>query len=270
MDIMVFGVIWIGISALAEWGIHRIQANTMYFLLTNQGNIALHAFNFLLTMLTPVFLLVLIYVIYAAIRFHADSPESKPSRSQKASNSLFTGIWITGSIALNLLFWLHPTSADLEQMFAAQLPSVNKNDLKVDVTARQWEWMFSYPQYHLTQTLNAAGDDELVIPENKKVEFALRSYDPFHTYDIEAGVIHSFWIPAFGIKEDVIPGETRYEYIVANRTATYQTNPEVRVQCAEVCGPGHPWMEAPIKIVTQSQFKAWVKKEQKMQAAAGS
>jgi len=270
MDIAVFGIVWIIITALAEWGLHHIRANTMYFLLTNQGNIALHAFNFLLMMLTPVFLFILWYLVYTAIRFHAPNAEPKQSRSQKTHNMLFTGIWITGSIALNLLFWLHPTSADLEQMFAAQLPSANKNDLIVDVTARQWEWIFSYPQYHLTQTLNAAGDDELVIPDHKKVEFRLRSYDPFHTYDIEAGVIHSFWIPAFGIKEDVIPGETRYEYIVANRTASYQTNPEVRVQCAEVCGPGHPWMEAPINIVTASQFKSWVKHEQKMQAAAGS
>lgn len=270
MDLAIFGIVWVIISALGEWGLHRIGLNTMYFLLSDQGNIALHAFNFLTTMLTPVFLFVIWYLVWTAIRYHAESPESRPSRVQFNKNGLFTGIWITGSIALNLLFWLHPTAADLEQMFAAQLPSVNKNDLIVDVTARQWEWIFSYPQYHLTQTVNANGQDELVIPVHKKVEFRLRSYDPFHAYDVEAGVIHSFWVPAFGIKEDVIPGETRYEYIVANRTASYQTNPEVRVQCAEVCGPGHPWMESPLKIVTASQFQSWIAKQQKLQAAAGS
>lgn len=270
MDLIFFGVVWIIVSILAEWGIHRIAGNSMYFLLTNQGNIALHAFNFLTTMLAPVFLFVIWYLIFTAIRFHADSPEAKPSRRQPTKNGLFTGIWIIGSIVLNVLFWLHPTSADLEQMFAAQLPSRNHSDLVVDVTARQWEWMFSYPQYHLKQTVNTAPQprDELVIPVHRKIKFVLRSYDPFHTYDVEAGVIHSFWIPAFGIKEDVIPGETRYEYIVANRTASYQTNPEVRVQCAEVCGPGHPWMEAPIKIVTAKQFKAWIAKQQKLQAAS--
>lgn len=265
MDFVFFGVVWVIITALAEWGLNRIRHNTMYFLLSNQGNIALHAFNFLTVMLVPVFLFVIWYLVFTTIRFHANSAEAKPSRFQFRKNGLFTGIWIIGSIALNLLFWLHPTAADLEQMFAAQLPSANRNDLIVDVTARQWEWIFSYPQYHLTQTVNARGQDELVIPAHKKVEFVLRSYDPFHSYDIEAGVIHSFWVPAFGIKEDVIPGETRYEYIVANRTANYDTNPMVRVQCAEVCGPGHPWMEAPLNIVTAAQFKSWIAHQQKLE-----
>ncbi len=271
MDLVVFGIVWIIITAVAEWLMHHyVGHNSMYFLLSNQGNITLHAFNFLTTMLIPVFLFVIWFLVFSAIRFHANSPEAKQSRHQFTKNGLFTGVWITASIAVNLLFWLHPTAADLEQMFASQLPSAQRNDLVVDVTARQWEWIFSYPQYHLTQTVNAAGQDELVIPAHKKVQFVLRSYDPFHTYDVEAGVIHSFWVPAFGIKEDVIPGETRYEYIVANRTASYQTNPEVRVQCAEVCGPGHPWMEAPIRIVTASQFHAWVAKQQKMEAASGA
>ena len=269
MDIVIFGVVWIIISILGEWGLHRITSNTLYYLMSTQGTIALHAFNFLTTLMTPIFLFVIWYLVFTAIRFHANDPEAKPSHAQATKNALFTGIWITGSIVVNLLFWLHPTAADLEQMFAAQLPSATKHDLIVDVTARQWEWIFSYPQYHLTQTVNAAGEDEVVIPDHTKVEFQLRSFDPFHTYDIEAGVIHSFWVPAFGIKEDVIPGETRYEYIVANHPASYQTNPEVRVQCAEVCGPGHPWMEAPMKVVTASQFKSWIVKQQKLQAAAG-
>ncbi|MCY0897974.1 MAG: cytochrome c oxidase subunit II [Firmicutes bacterium] len=262
MDLVIFGVVWIILSVLAEWGFNHIRANTMYYLISNEGTIAHHAFNFLTTVLTPIFLFVIWYLIFAAIRFHAKSPDAKPSPRQSTKNGLFTTVWITGAIVVNVLFWLHPTAADMEQIFASQLPSKNRHDLIVDVTARQWEWIFSYPQYHLTQTVNAAGQDELVIPVHRKVEFRLRSYDPFHTYDIEAGVIHSFWIPAFGLKEDVIPGETRYEYIVATHTASYYTNPEVRVQCAEVCGPGHPWMEAPLKIVTARQFKAWIRHQQ--------
>lgn len=274
MDYVVFGIVWVISSILAEWGLHRITSNTMYFLLSSEGTVALHAFNFLTTMMTPIFLFIVWFLIFSAIRFHADNPESRASRAQTRTNVLFTGIWITASIAVNLLFWLHPTAADLEKMFTSTAlnaaPRYDKNDLVVDVTGRQWEWIFSYPQYHLTQTVNAQGQDELVIPAHRKVHFVLRSYDPFHTYDVEAGVIHAFWIPAFGMKEDLIPGETRYEILTANRTASYQTNPEVRVQCAEVCGPGHPWMEAPMKIVTEPQFKAWIKKQQKMQAAAGS
>ncbi|MCY0880185.1 MAG: cytochrome c oxidase subunit II [Firmicutes bacterium] len=175
-----------------------------------------------------------------------------------------------GTIAANLLLWLHPTVFDMQKIFAAQLPANNRHDLVIDVTARQWEWIFSYPQYHLRQTVNAAGLDELVIPVRRPVDFRLRSADPFHPYDIEADVIHSFWIPAFGIKEDVIPGETRNEYVMATQTASYRTNPEVRVQCAEVCGPGHPWMEAPVRIVTARQFRAWIHRQQRWQRSRAS
>lgn len=270
MDIVFFGIVWVILSAVAEWALYLTRHNSMYFLITDQGKIALDAFNFLTTMITPVFLFVIWFLIYTMIRFRAKTKEAKPAKVQSTTNPIFTGIWIIGSIVLNVLFWLHPTAADLEQMFAMQAPQNNRGDLVVDVTARQWEWMFSYPQYGLTQTVNARGQDELVIPVHKRVKFVLRSYDPFHTYDIAAGVIHSFWIPAFGFKEDVIPGETRYEYMTVNRTASYRTNPEVRVQCAEVCGPGHPWMEAPVSIVTHSAFKSWVAKQKALQAGSGS
>lgn len=184
-------------------------------------------------------------------------------------NRAFIFTWVGLSFALNIMFWLHPTSVDLEAMFTNWRKEKAQHPLIVNVTARQWEWMFNYPQYHVTQAVNAQGLDEMELPVNRPVEFFLRSYDPFHTYDVYAGVIHSFWIPAFGIKEDVIPGETRTEFLIPEHVANYHTSPLVRVQCAEVCGPGHPYMESPVSVVTAAQFAKWIKYEQKLQAAAG-
>lgn len=139
------------------------------------------------------------------------------------------------------------------------------NELVVDVTGRQWEWKFSYPQYGINQAVDKNGSDILVLPVNRPVKFVLRSYGFNHPYDTQIDVIHSFWVPAFGMKTDVIPGETRYEYILPTKIASTQTNEMYRVQCAEVCGPGHPFMEANMKVVSTSDFQSWVAAEKKLQ-----
>jgi cytochrome c oxidase subunit 2 len=268
-DFVLFGVLWVGLSALGEWGLHLLfwHHDPWYFMISRQGAIGLDAFKFLSIWLLPIWILVVLFVVYGLLRFRAPDDRPLASRSQTMHHRGFITFWVGGSILVNLLFWIHPTVVGLEQLMNGMRPSANRHDLVVDVTARQWEWIFSYPQYHITQAVNRRGFDLLEIPVNRKVQFVLRSYDPFHTYDVNAAVIHSFWVPAFGLKEDIIPGETRYEYITATRTATYATNPMVRVQCAEVCGPGHPWMEAPINIVTARQFQAWVHQEQAMASA---
>ncbi len=268
-DVLGFVVIWVILSLLAEWGLSVVKPHSLYDVIASQGFLAERAFNFLATWLTPVFVFVVVYLIYVLIRFHAPNGKPERSRAQFLRNKGFVAVWVGFSFLVNILFWLHPTSADLEQMFSSDMPSRNHGDLVVDVTARQWEWIFSYPQYKVTQAVNHLGEDELELPVGRKVEFVLRSYDPFHTYDVYAGVIHDFWIPAFGTKEAVVPGITRYEYIRPTVLASYQTNPMVRVQCAEVCGPGHPWMEAPVSIVTAKHFATWIKHQQKLQAQAG-
>ncbi|PSR29721.1 MAG: cytochrome C oxidase subunit II [Sulfobacillus benefaciens] len=269
-DLVIFVVLWIVLSLVAEWALGLAKAHTLYYIIASQGFIAEKAFNFLATWLTPVFVFVVLFLIFTLIRFHA--PDGKPVKSsqQTMRNMGFTIFWVGLSFALNIMFFLHPTSSDLEQMFSAWEPARNRGDLVVDVTARQWEWIYTYPQYGIKQAVNNLGEDELELPVDRKVKFVLRSYDPFHTYDVYAGVIHDFWIPAFGMKEAVVPGLTRYEYIRPMQIASYQTNPMVRVQCAEVCGPGHPWMESPVNIVSTGQFARWIKLQQKLQAQAGS
>ena len=268
---IVFTVWWVILSVLAEIGDRvLIHHNPMYYIVSNQGEMALKAFEFIMVVLTPIFVFVVLFLLFTLVRFHTHRGEMPPANRRFAiDNKAFVVIWVGGSIVVNLLFFLHPTTSAMEQMFALDEPAHNRHDLVVDVTARQWEWIFSYPQYHLTQTVNANGQDMLELPVNQPVKFVLRSYDPYHTYDQYADVIHSFWIPAFGIKEDVIPGETRYEYLTPTKITSYAVNPMVRVQCAEVCGPGHPWMEAPLKVVSHAQFAKWIKYEQSLAGNGG-
>lgn len=267
MDAVVFGAIWVLVTIAGEFWLARIHSHTFYFIITRQGLETQGAFNFLSVFLLPVFLFVAVFLIYTLLRFHAPTGQAVKSRHHPVFNKWFVGLWVGISFLLNIMFWLHPTASDLAVMFSRDFPRKNTRDLVVDVTARQWEWIFSLPQYGIKQAVNAQGQDTLELPVGRRVEFRLRSYDPFHSYDAEAGVIHGFWVPAFGIKEDVVPGETRYEYVTPTKIASYRTSPLVRVQCSEVCGPGHPWMEAPLAVVSPATFRHWVQYERKLQGS---
>jgi len=110
------------------------------------------------------------------------------------------------------------------------------NALIVNVTGEQWLWNYSYPQYGNAQST------VLELPVNRPVIFQIHSVD----------VQHSFWIPAFGIKQDAVPGEQTSTSTTPNKIGTYV------VRCAELCGLYHPYMETPVYVVSQFDFNTWV------------
>jgi len=128
-------------------------------------------------------------------------------------------------------------------------------DVVVDVRAKQWAWDFNYKQgdvvtgdvheagvqAHLT---GAAVDKEklptLYLPVNKSVDLELNSRD----------VIHSFWVPAFLQKRDMIPGKTNYIRFTPTKEGTYDG------KCAELCGEYHSEMLFRVKVVSESEFQS--------------
>jgi cytochrome c oxidase subunit II len=137
-------------------------------------------------------------------------------------------------------------------------------DVTVNVTGFQWSWEFAYPQYKVPGS--AAGDvtltgepypgplPELVIPENETVKFTLNSLD----------VVHSFWIPVFVFKRDVIPNHTNYFQVTATKTGTFIG------RCTELCGVYHSLMLFRVKIVTPQQFRQFMILKQVQQRAGGT
>lgn len=133
----------------------------------------------------------------------------------------------------------------------------------VNVTGFQWSWAFSYPQYgvntngamwnpQLTDAQNQAALPLLEIPENETIEFNLTSPD----------VIHSFWVPEFLFKRDVIPGHPNHFSITATKTGTFIGH------CSELCGLYHSRMLFTVKIVTPAQFQTWISQQQAVQKTA--
>jgi cytochrome c oxidase subunit II len=132
-----------------------------------------------------------------------------------------------------------------------------KPAVTVDVLGFQWSWQFHYEGTKITNTGNMVGEGPLPvleIPAGETVQFNLTSQD----------VIHSFWVPDFLFKRDVIPGHPNHFTITATKTGTFTGH------CSELCGLYHAKMLFTLKVVTPQQFQAYMAQEQAAQSSSGS
>jgi cytochrome c oxidase subunit 2 len=219
-------------------------------LASREGRIADEAILILLWLVMPIFTFVVAVVAYSMVRFRARDGSRADSAAQLRGDGRFSWSWVGATGALAVVVTIYPGITGLR--FIWQTRSA-PDPLVVNVTATQWEWRFEYPRQGLS------GQEELVLPVRRPVRFVLRSND----------VIHSFWIPAFRIKDDAVPGEERDLYLTPDRTVSTMSTSLARVQCAELCGIGHADMRAAVRVVPPSAFEAWVRRQKRMQAAGG-
>jgi cytochrome c oxidase subunit 2 len=120
--------------------------------------------------------------------------------------------------------------------YEAFIPMRNapKDAMQVKVTARMWKWSFEYK--------DGKESDSLVLPLNKAVKLNLESKD----------VIHGFYIPAFRIKEDVVPGKHNYTWFIPQEIGQYD------LFCSSYCGVRHSYMEAQVVVVSEAEFNKWL------------
>jgi cytochrome c oxidase subunit 2 len=109
------------------------------------------------------------------------------------------------------------------------------DEMVVEVTAAQWSWRFDYPEFGISSS-------ELNLPIGRQVLFRFKSID----------VIHSFWVPEFRLKQDVVPGITTSLRLKPTLPGQYT------LRCAELCGLNHAYMLAPVTVMEPAEFDAWV------------
>ncbi len=153
------------------------------------------------------------------------------------------------------------------------MKDTSNSDLTIKVTGYQWKWGYDYIRGEgegisfLSQLATPRGQIEgtdaksptylldvtepLVVPVDKKIRVITTAND----------VIHAWWIPAFGVKQDAIPGFARDTWFRAEKTGTYYG------QCAELCGKDHAFMPIAVKVVTAQEYTAWVDGRKKQMAA---
>jgi cytochrome c oxidase subunit 2 len=119
--------------------------------------------------------------------------------------------------------------------------ATKRNEMTVNVTARQFAFQFSYPQANGKQVVSPV----LYLPIHQPVVFKLRSYD----------VIHSFFVPSFSQKLDAVPGIVTTLRVTPSEIGTYP------VECTELCGAGHSLMRASVRVVSTSAFQSWLRSQ---------
>ncbi len=157
---------------------------------------------------------------------------------------------IHGHTGLEIVWTLIPTAlvtsiGIVSAIVLSQNAALGKNVLHVNVTAQQFAWSFSYPE---AKNLTSG---TLRLPIHRSVLLTLHAKD----------VIHSFWVPEFGQKQDVVPG------IVTTLVITPTKLGDFRVICTELCGLGHALMRTRAIVLSPEGFNAWIKKQR--EAAGG-
>ncbi len=120
----------------------------------------------------------------------------------------------------------------------AKVTAIDPQALEVKVVGQQWSWRFEYPGTGVVS-------DVLMLPENQQALLLMESND----------VIHSFWVPEFRVKQDLVPGITTEVRITPTELGDYT------VRCAEVCGLQHTYMLADVKVVPEDEFNTWLAAE---------
>ncbi|MCH9758687.1 MAG: cytochrome c oxidase subunit II [Proteobacteria bacterium] len=178
-------------------------------------------------------------------------------------NTLVEIIWTAVPMFIIIGMALPATSAIIDYK------NTSSPDLTVKVTGIQWKWEYDYldkdvafysqlstaPEeiggkyYGSDATANPQSDhyllevdNEMVVPVGKKVRLLLTAAD----------VIHAWWVPQLGVKQDAIPGVVRDAWFEANRPGVY------RGQCAELCGKNHGFMPIVVRAVPEDEFNAWI------------
>jgi cytochrome c oxidase subunit 2 len=234
--LVIAGAIWAVASAL---GIAAVLAvgRILPVVASREAGIVDGAFVLLTAVSVPVLMLVVVGLVYSAIRFRARPGEDgegdgPPIHGHRA---LEVG-WLVVTLGLVGFLALYGSIGLIE------IRGGERHDLRVEATALQWQWRFAYPDLGITSK-------ELVVPVGERIQVTITSRD----------VVHSFSVPAFGVKMDAVPGRTTTVTVTPTEIGGYG------VQCAELCGFGHTRMTADVAVVSAADFEAWV--AQQRQAA---
>jgi cytochrome c oxidase subunit II len=188
----------------------------------DQAIIYILAFSFLL------FFLIVFFMIYFVVRYRK---KRNPIPVETKGSGLLEWIWIAAALVLVLSMFVYGLTG------FAFLRSTPADSLKIRVDARQWSWIFGYP--------NGKKSPDLVIPSGKNITCELTSAD----------VIHGFYIPAFRIQMDVVPGMVTNVWFNSTQIGSYD------LYCAQYCGLKHSLMTAKVYVIESAQFDSWLKGE---------
>jgi cytochrome c oxidase subunit 2 len=216
-----------------------------------------HSFHdILLVLITAISVFVLALLIYVMVRFNA---KANPTPSRTTHNTLIEVLWTV--VPIMILVGIAVPSFKLLYFE----DRIAKPDMTLKVTGHQWYWSYAYPDQ------GNIAFDSLMVPDDqiKPGQFRLLETDNRIVVPVDANVrvlvtaddvLHSWAVPAFGVKLDAVPGRLNETWFRATRTGTYYG------QCSELCGVNHGFMPIAVEVVSKEAFANWAASKKKAAA----
>ena len=207
--------------------------------------------NFLLVIITAISAFVTCLLVYAAFKFHRSRNETPGSFTH---HSVLEVAWTVVPVGILVVIG----AFSLPILFKQQ--EIPEADITIKVTGNQWYWGYEYVDHdfgfdsvmlqkdeladygYAPDEYLLATDTAVVVPVGATVVMQLTGAD----------VIHSWTIPAFGVKQDAVPGRLAELWFAAEKEGVYFG------QCSELCGQAHAYMPITVKVVSKGQYDAWL------------
>jgi cytochrome c oxidase subunit 2 len=216
----------------------------------------------IMIIITVIFVGVFAFMFYAVFK-HRKAAGHKAAHFHE--NTTVEVIWTVIPFFI-LIGMAYPATKTVIDMKDTAAP-----DLTIKATGFQWKWQYDYLEDGVSFLSSLSTpkdqiegrapkgehyllevDNPVVVPVGKKVRVLTTAGD----------VLHAWYVPAFGVKQDAIPGFIRDTWFRANSTGTF------RGQCAELCGKEHGFMPIVVKVVEQAEYEQWVREQKRKTAAA--
>ncbi|RZT38732.1 cytochrome c oxidase subunit II [Cupriavidus agavae] len=226
----------------------------------------IHWLNWMMLIICTVIFIAVFGVMFYSIFKHR---KSKGAKSASFHESITVEVvWTIVPFLIVIAMALPATKT------VVAMKDTTNSDITIKATGYQWKWGYDYlkgpgegisfvstlttpreqinNQQEKSNTYLMEVDNELVVPVNKKIRIVTTAND----------VIHAWMIPAFGVKQDAIPGFVRDTWFRAEKTGVY------RGQCAELCGKEHAFMPIVVRVVSDAEYTKWVDERKTAMAAA--
>ncbi|NWG06340.1 MAG: cytochrome c oxidase subunit II [Chloroflexi bacterium] len=235
---VVVGILVIAMAVLTYIGLDSaglmpVQASAQSVPIDRMWNEQVIAMSFL-------FALIVVPMVYSLVVFRRKKGDTTDAQHIEGNTNLEITWTILPLFAVVAFAYLGGNSL-------AQTLRADPEATVIKVTGRQWSWSFEYPEYGVTSP-------ELRVPVGKQLHLQMTSTD----------VIHSFWVPEFRVKQDLVPGRVTEMRITPTMEGSW------KVRCAEICGASHYAMETPVIVMSQAEFDAWMAEQVALAAEAAA
>ncbi len=210
-----------------------------------EGIDSLH--NLLLAVIFIIGIFVFCLLCYVVIKFRASV---HPVPTKVTHNTFIEIMWTLGPILILIMIGI----PSLKLLFFGD--RIENADLTIKAIGHQWYWSYEYPDHAISfdsrliedkdlkegQLRLLEVDNRIMVPVGKAVRLIVTSED----------VLHSFAVPAFGLKKDAVPGRLNETWFKTEKEGVYYG------QCSELCGVKHGFMPIAVEVVSQEKYDEWV------------